>query len=177
MQNSKCKELRFASCILPFALHRCSDVCDGLCVEDLIVFFEEPRDAGLVDLHLEVANTERPERRDTRAIGFVVSDLNAFYAERWHRVDVHSNLQARTAHPRVLRHEAHTRGTGTEEHFSTLERGVGSGHIGRRHLTNSDAESFLNAPAQAAISHAARRHGDLRACLREKTSGTDTNRT
>src|SRR5262245_62574698 len=106
MQNSKCKELRFASCILPFALHRCSDVCDGLRVEDLIVFFEEPRDAGLVDLHLEVANTERPERRDSPAIGLAVGDLNAFYAERWHGVDVHSDLQSGTAHPRFLRYEA-----------------------------------------------------------------------
>src|SRR5689334_9058418 len=61
MQNAKCKMQRtqIASRMLPFALHRRSNVCDGLRVEDLIVLLEEPRNAGLVDLHLEVADPKR----------------------------------------------------------------------------------------------------------------------
>src|SRR5688572_32002865 len=74
-------------------------ISDRLCIQDEVIALEQTGDARLVDLHLEVADAERPEHGRAVAFHGVVGDLDAFDAERRHGVEVRSGAQAAAARP------------------------------------------------------------------------------
>src|SRR5690606_18318564 len=63
-------------------------IVDRFGVEDQVVALEQPRDAGLVQPHLEAADAERAESGDAAAFDAVVGGLHARDPERRHRAHV-----------------------------------------------------------------------------------------
>src|SRR5213592_1458732 len=73
---------------------------NGFGVEDEVVPVEQARDAGPVDLHLQVANAERTKHHDSVAIHTVVGDVDPFHARRRHGVDIGDGAQSGASRPR-----------------------------------------------------------------------------
>src|SRR5580658_1183317 len=64
------------------------DAQDRLGVEDGVVPLEQLGDAGLVDLHLELADTDRADADDTVTDGAIVGGLDPLDPLRWHGIEV-----------------------------------------------------------------------------------------
>src|SRR5437773_5170180 len=94
---------------------------NGFGVEDEIVPVEQARDAGPVDLHLQVANAQRTKHHDSVAIHTVVGDVDPLHARRRHGVDIGDAAQSGASRPRGAWNERHAGGAGTENQRRSLE--------------------------------------------------------
>src|SRR6186997_3721009 len=110
-------------------------------IQNEIVLLEQLRDAGLVNLHLQVTDPQRAERRHAISHCAVVTNLYPFHAERRNRVDVGSDLEARSADPGRTWDQADAGRPCIEKHLGAVERLRGTGTVGHRDLANRATEA------------------------------------
>src|SRR5690606_29101068 len=139
-------------------------IVDRFGVEDQVVALEQPRDAGLVQLHLEAADAERAEGEGAVALCAVVGGLHTLDPERRHRVHVRDHPQPGAPRPCRARHELRARGPRGQHELGALQRGGRLGRAGHRQDVHRLAEPLADARRRRlAASRIARRDHDLRA--------------
>src|SRR5512140_1506369 len=117
-------------------------VLDRFRIENEVVAREQPPDALLVQLHLEISDAERAERDRAFARGAVLVHLDTFDAERGHGVEIDDDLELPS--PRGAGNEHHTCLARVEEHLVALDRGRGLRRIAQRQRMHRSAEAIAD---------------------------------
>ena len=161
--------------------YRASDFGDRLGIEHEIVFFEQAGDARLVDLHLQMTDTQGPEHRHTLTLHAIVGDLNAFHAERRDGVDVGHAAQSGASGPGVARDQTDAGRTGVEEQLGSLAGADYGGRlraVGQRRRAHGAAETLPDPLDNLrALLGPAGGDGDVGASLRKKAGRSHADRT